>query len=71
MTPEEKAEEIINKFKELYQYPTMSDFSKKLVSENAKSCAIICVEQIIGATGADKDENNGYWQRVIHYLKNS
>lgn len=60
MIPEDKSRELIDKY--------------KVYSETnglAKQCAIICVEQIIIATGADKDENNGYWQRVLEYIKNS
>lgn len=70
MTPKERSEELISKFMGHVSYGRDHD-DELWAKGNAKECAIICVEQIIVATGADKDENNGYWHRVLEHLKSS
>lgn len=72
MIPSEQATALVDKFYGIRCFPDDHTYDQEPTCHHqAKQCAIICVEQIIEATGADKDENNGYWQRVIHYLKNS
>lgn len=43
MSPKEKAVQLVEKFKEF----AMQDDWMECVEDNAKSCALICVEQMI------------------------
>jgi hypothetical protein len=53
MTPKEKAIELYNKF-----YPNMSHpFNVQVRREDAKQCALICVEEILKVAPLDKYEN--------------
>ena len=58
MTPKEKAEELVLKFKELPQEGTMMFY---LAFEISKQCALIAVDELINqVTHSDV----GYWQEV-------
>lgn len=85
MSPKEQAEKLVDIFYQRYAATDTcfgicennSDICDGtghgcgLWKQYARESAIICVEQIIQATGANKDENNGYWQRVLGHIKNS
>ncbi len=61
MTPQEKAKELVNKFK---PYCTI-DVSAKPITRTtyARQCALIAVDEIIKATGTP------YWQNVKKELE--
>lgn len=75
MTPKERAEDLVSK----YKYPDEQSSGNIW----AKQCAIICVEQIIPCTWEwDTYKKNGYisvdeqtiteyWEEVLQILKNS
>lgn len=68
MTPKEKAEELVGKFRDTI----ISFLSDNMKQENAKKCAIISVDQIIleqckGSELKDpryQDERLRYWKEV-------
>jgi hypothetical protein len=78
MTPQEKAQELVSKFKEVEIYlsiePTDIDLKIKYITSSsytAKQCALIAVEEIINANGlhpndTDYDYNKAevYWEQV-------
>jgi hypothetical protein len=64
MTPKEKAEELVHKFKKYSYYPTTNDdvlFVNQL-NYNAKQCALIAVDQILEIIYSDYDWQ--YWYEV-------
>lgn len=77
-TPEEKKNELIEKFKKYAneQSPTSYDYNASEHKKNAKQCAAICVEQLIESFGAytgmhDQeffDSERNYWQQVLNLL---
>ena len=69
MTPEEKAASIIDKMRDLSEYPGMSACGKSLVLKHAKDCAIICVDEILqglatGSFATTSTDAYEYWQQV-------
>lgn len=76
MTPEEKAKELIEKFSKA---ATQYDFNEirgwfaneKETEDNAKKCAIICVEEILNLHSDIwiSKEQTEYWQQVKNYLE--
>ena len=74
MTPKEKAEELVYKFKKYAYYPKTDDdriFMNQLI-KNAKQCAIIAVDEII-----DNYEEKYkycttkiYWEEVKQEIEN-
>jgi hypothetical protein len=64
MTPKEKAQELVSKFKELPQEGTLMFY---LAFELAKQCALIAVDEIMDCTknglGLTKFSKE-YWQEV-------
>ena len=69
MTPKEKAEELVRKMQQFY----FSDMygSHMVKYEEAKQCALICVEEIIKNQNHlsnfidwEIDEQHEYWQQV-------
>jgi hypothetical protein len=64
MTPKEKAEELVYKFKKYSYYPKTNNdmlFVNEL-NNNAKQCALIAVEQILEIIFSDYDWQ--YWDEV-------
>lgn len=64
MTPKEKAEELVLKFKELPQEGTLMFY---LAFEISKQCALIAVDEIISMqeqVNIKFDFNIKYWQQV-------
>lgn len=66
MTPKEKAEDLVDKFKFASIYFTNGNDGSKL---NAKTCALIAVDEIINCdnyfnTLADAKEFINYWYEV-------
>jgi hypothetical protein len=69
MTPKEKAEELVHKFKKYSYYPKTNNdmlFVNKL-NNNAKQCALIAVEQILEIIFSDYDWQ--YWDEVKQELE--
>jgi hypothetical protein len=64
MTPKEKAEELVNRYKNLYWHQT----EQYLDSEEAKICALIAVDEIFFALKYNLDGATSgsvkYWQKV-------
>ena len=76
MSPEEKAEELIKKYKSLDEWVGGEGYiglSKKM----AKQCAIICVEQAMiyhplpTVPDSRSAEFHEYWKEVLDHIKNS
>jgi len=65
MTPQEKAQELVDKFN--YE-------SKHYLMLDAKQCALIAVDEIIGAIDWHEFETPNkeltYWQQVKHEINN-
>jgi hypothetical protein len=64
MTPKEKAEELVHKFKKYSYYPKTNNdmlFVNEL-NNNAKQCALIAVEQILEVIDSNYDYE--YWDEV-------
>ena len=67
MTPKEKAEELINRYKNLYPHPT----ELYLDNEEAKQCSLIAVdEMLIHVNMVDDDAAINYWQKVKQEIEN-
>ena len=69
MTPKEKAEELVHKFKKYSYYPKTNNdmlFVNEL-NNNAKQCALIAVEQILEIIFSDYDWQ--YWYEVKQELE--
>ena len=47
MTPKEKAEELVSKMLQYQPLPEKGFVNEKTFFDNAKQCAIICVDEII------------------------
>ena len=67
MTPQEKAQELVDKFRnEITSF--LSDNMKKI---NAKKCALIAVDEILNINSVDKDFSlSFYWQDVKDEIQN-
>jgi len=75
MTPQEKAQELVSKFKEVEIYlsiePTDIDLKIKYITSSsytAKQCALIAVDELLKECRLERD---WYWDRVkteIEYL---
>ena len=70
MTPNEKAKELINKFK-----PHQSDdYPNSDENHHAKQCALICVDEVYKNIDEDMDyqfveADKGYWNLVKQEIK--
>lgn len=80
MTPEAKAKELIDKFKEhaYYDYHDLTPMRQRRESklENAKECAQICVEEVLNEqvrvdylTPEAYNLQKEYWHEVLTHLK--
>jgi hypothetical protein len=67
MTPKEKAEELVDKFRnEITSF--LGDNMKKI---NAKQCALVAVDEILNINSVDKDFSlSFYWQDVKDEIQN-
>jgi hypothetical protein len=71
MTPKEKAEELINKFKN-YAYTNVFSYREESNLHNSKQCALIAVDKILAAPVEDKTGEQQaikYWTRVKKHIK--
>jgi len=59
MTPKEKAEELIEKFG---TYAVMWSGGIEVERQNAKQCALICCNEVLGYMGADR--GTAFWNEV-------
>ncbi len=86
MTPKEKAEELIDKYRPLVKnWDCYWDIElpEADILRDCKQCAIICVEQILPCTWkletykkwgficVDELTTTEYWQEVLSHLKNT
>jgi hypothetical protein len=70
MTPKEKAEELVHKFKKYSYYPKTNNdmlFVNEL-NNNAKQCALIAADEILDLIDTiydyDREELDPYWKQV-------
>jgi hypothetical protein len=61
MTPKEKAEELVLKFKQLPQEGTIAWY---LSFELSKQCALIAVDEILSVIWINLDDEVDYWAEV-------
>lgn len=66
MTPKQKAEELVLKFKKLPLEDTLAWY---LSFELSKQCALIAVDELI-IEESYRDGNAGYWQQVKQEIEN-
>jgi len=63
MTPKEKAKELVEKY---YQYGFPIEIDRTIYFEvdyqNAKQCALICCNEVLGYMGADRGTE--FWLKV-------
>ena len=59
MTPKEKALELVNKYKSLYNY---SSYAYPICESTAKECALIAVDEAWALVESSKQFN--YWSEV-------
>lgn len=70
MTPKEKAEEIVEKYRQVFRY-----VNRKAMMFESKQCAIICVEEILNTCPQKENEVFGvskgieYWIKVLKEIK--
>lgn len=80
MTPQEKAEELVNKFRPMMYCYVGSEmltntFNEQEQIRNAKQCALICVEPMIYFIESHNNEWYGwaedleFWQEVQHEIE--
>jgi hypothetical protein len=63
MTPQEKAEQLVNKLLEsLYDNGSLS--FKRILFEKSKQCALIAVEEIINIWEYSDTQEKWWWQQV-------
>ncbi len=78
MAPQEKAQELVNKFYGYILYENESVYSEKMLRVfkiKAKNCALISVDELLEAdwfipTLKDKNEWTSYWQEVKQEIEN-
>jgi hypothetical protein len=75
MTPKEKAEELVHKFKKYSYYPKTNNdmlFVNEL-NNNAKQCALIAVDEILDLIDTiydyDRESLDPYWKQVKQELE--
>lgn len=66
MTPEEKAKELFNKFIPHSRDNSGFGYNREMEEKNAKSCVIICVDEIIQELEPD-DLFKNYNERVTYW----
>jgi hypothetical protein len=75
MTPKEKAEELVHKFKKYSYYPKTNNdmlFVNEL-NNNVKQCALIAVDEILDLIDTiydyDRESLDPYWKQVKQELE--
>jgi hypothetical protein len=61
MTPQEKAEELIDKMYYIGRYDDKEDYNPAMAWERAKQCALIAVNELLEECRLERD---WYWDRV-------
>lgn len=64
-TVEEKAKELIEKFKNATHDGYMDE-----QDQSAKQCALICVDEIINNKGTEQGNDPIFWHRVKEHISN-
>jgi len=70
MTPEEKAKELVNKFRP-YSYSSdgLNSMEREYqIEDNSKQCALIAVDELINYS--EEWDDSEYWQEVKHEVIN-
>jgi len=73
MTPKQKANELVDKFKDCVGLDIDTDMGWKLQSknDNAKQCALICVDEIINAIdNLQYNRKTDFWENVKQEINN-
>jgi hypothetical protein len=73
MIPEQKAKELVKKFR-IYAFTTDWDYEAKGAKNeyhNAEKCAIIAVDEILDEYWSHDIERKEYWQQVKTEIKKS
>ncbi len=73
MIPEQKAKELVKKFR-MYSFTTDYDYEAKGAKNeyhNAEKCAIIAVDEILDEYWSHDIERKEYWQQVKTEIKKS
>lgn len=60
MTPKEKAEELVNKYSMITKWKM--GIEQDYVIKQAKKCALICCDEVLGFMGADRGYE--FWSSV-------
>ena len=63
LTPKEKAKELVNRFWELDMFDDKGDLYW-IGKEEAKQCALICLDEVINDRAKRGKINFTYWQEV-------
>lgn len=73
MTPEEKANELVEKFYQIKLYNKHAGENEEI--EHAKQCALICVDEIMNcdaifhANNKETNDEKLYWQKVKEQIE--
>lgn len=65
MTPEEKAKDLINRFKDAL----WENGNPNNITLHANQCAIVCAESVRDQVGHYDSISHAYWQSVLNHLK--
>jgi hypothetical protein len=71
MTPKEKAEELVHKFKKYSYYPTTNDdvlFVNQL-NFNAKQCALIAVDEMLNEYPSQVPKDSYEMERHLYWIE--
>ena len=63
MTPKEKAKELVDRFMNIQDSIGFNSHNLMYLKE-AKQCALICVDEILGGSRLFYIEDYSYWQEV-------
>jgi hypothetical protein len=69
ITPKEKAEELVLKFKEVSMGYGFNDAMWYIPSDVARLLALRCVDEILDAVTTIADKQYDYWQEVKQEIK--
>jgi len=72
MTPKEKAEDLVNKFRDFADgiNPETDSFSPNICKIQAKQCALIAVDEILGQFKWRPSDGLSYWTEVKQEINN-
>ena len=68
MTPQEKADELVDKMYYIGRYDDKEDYNPAMAWDRAKQCALIAVNEIIESRKADPDFDDTKLGIVTHYI---